>query len=247
MKYNLSFILFIFSAPCALFAQSFDAGVELYRASQYHNAITVFSELDSSLVAAPEVQYNLGNCYFKLGDLPQAIVHYERALKADPSDADAAFNLALCNARIADKIPPVQRVFVDRWWHSAATAFSPSQWGWWLVAGSWMVAGFAALFLFGSSGFHRQSGLIGSAVAVLFTVLVWLLASSSQREVERNFAVVKAPTVTSKSEPNDTANNLFVVHEGLKVEVIDRHEDWRYVTLADGNRGWMPASSLIKI
>jgi SH3-like domain-containing protein len=55
------------------------------------------------------------------------------------------------------------------------------------------------------------------------------------------------PSLTVKSSPDKSGNDLFVVHEGLVVEEEDQAGDWKRIKLPDGNTGWVPAKSLEQI
>lgn len=38
--------------------------------------------------------------------------------------------------------------------------------------------------------------------------------------------------------------DLFVIHEGTKVTILDEVGSWRNISLADGRQGWIPASDI---
>ena len=54
------------------------------------------------------------------------------------------------------------------------------------------------------------------------------------------------PTITVKSSPSSSGVDLFVLHEGTKVEIMDKADNWDKIKIADGSVGWMPSSASIK-
>jgi SH3-like domain-containing protein len=65
--------------------------------------------------------------------------------------------------------------------------------------------------------------------------------------VERNSAIVFCPRVTVKSAPAQTGTDLFLIYEGLKVQITDSIDTWKEIKLADGNQGWLQDSCIVKI
>src|SRR5674476_686288 len=96
-----------------------------YYAGHYENAVTIYEKVTQAGFASPVLFYNLGNAYFKLGNMPMSILYYEKAHKLAPADADIAHNIRLANTRIVDKIEPVPVLFYIRWWTQARNTLSP--------------------------------------------------------------------------------------------------------------------------
>ena len=61
----------------------------------------------------------------------------------------------------------------------------------------------------------------------------------------RSGAVVMSSSVVVKSTPNESGTDLFVLHEGTRVEIIDDSmKEWKEIRLADGKVGWMPTEAM---
>jgi SH3-like domain-containing protein len=65
--------------------------------------------------------------------------------------------------------------------------------------------------------------------------------------ISHNTAVVTDRSVRVKASPSETGTELFIVHEGVTVRLTDKLGDWVYVSLPDGNKGWIKEASLIRI
>ena len=84
-------------------ALHYDLGVALYRMKQYENAAKSFREAAVVPELKPRSQYNLGNSYVRMAEeapekdelLRLAIGAYEEALRLQPSDSLAKWNLEL--------------------------------------------------------------------------------------------------------------------------------------------------------
>ena len=223
-------------------------GDEAYVAGLLDTAVIHYeSILDQEYVSA-EVQYNLGNAYFRVGNIPQAILNYERALKLAPSDEDIQFNLRLAKLRTVDKIEAVPELWFVTRWNSFYQVLHVDNWAWVMVLMACFLIGCIMFFVAASNPFLKKFGFFGSIVfGVMFLLSVYLAQNAYNHLVNDNRAVVMQPTLTVKSSPDKSGNDLFVVHEGLVVQEEDQTGDWRRIKLPDGNTGWVPAGSLENI
>ena len=58
-------------------------------------------------------------------------------------------------------------------------------------------------------------------------------------------AIVMRPVVSVKSSPStEAAQDLFILHEGTKVEILDQVGSWSNIELADGRQGWIRTSEI---
>lgn len=91
----------------------------------------------------------------------------------------------------------------------------------------------------------RKVGVYG-AMALFVVAVVSNLAALSQHNdiVDRDAAVIMSPAVTVKSSPSERSTDLFVIHEGSKVEILDGSMDgWMEVKFEEGKQGWIPVSA----
>ena len=195
---------------------------------------------------ASEVYYNLGNCYYKMDEIPLAVLNYERAFLLDPGDADIRANLALARGKTIDKVVPPSEMFFVTWWRDLTNCMSINAWtilG--ITAFVLMLVG-VLLYVFMSQLTLRKIGIYG-AMAMLVIVIIANLAALSQHAdlTHRDTAIIMAPSVTVKSSPSETSTDLFLIHEGSKVEILDGSmKEWLEVKFEEGKQGWVPVSTL---
>jgi tetratricopeptide (TPR) repeat protein len=250
MKIKLSvttgiiFLLFI-NIGMAQQQAEIDKANKAYMAGFYENAITIYENILKEQVASPELYYNLGNAYFKTNDLPSAILNYERALKYNPGGEDILFNLSVANSKIVDKIDVLPELFYIRWWKGIKLWFSPDGWSIVLVALFSVLFVLAALFLLSRSATSRKiifaGGLFLFMAFVLSGIIAWQTWNESR---QHNTAIVFAPTLAVKSSPDDSSIDLFVIHEGLKVKILDEIGDWNEIRISNGSKGWVKSETL---
>ena len=217
------------------------AGVQAYNAGMWQDALSEWCEIEAAGMEAPELYYNIGNAYYKLQDYAHSVLYYERALKLNPSYADAKYNLEYLNSIIQDKVEAVPEFFVKTGLRRVSYLM-PS--GYWAVL--FLILLLAAvvmllLFLLSASKARKKTGFFLSlALAVL--ALMSLGFGLSQRKVilDTEEAVIMSPVSSVKSSPGVSATDLFVLHEGTKVRVVDSVSGWVEIQLADGRQGWIP-------
>ena len=63
--------------------------------------------------------------------------------------------------------------------------------------------------------------------------------------LNRDHAIVIAASVTVRSTPNESGTELFILHEGTKVQIKDNTmKEWKEIRLEDGNEGWIQTSAI---
>ena len=223
-----------------------NAGVNAYSSGQWNEAVEAWSSLlDLGIENAP-LYYNLGNAWYKENDMAHAILCYERALKIDPSYSDAAYNLEFARAGIQDKIVEVPAFFLTRWVESLGHLVSSNVWV--AIAFIFLVlcAGMVLMFLLARSSAASKAGFITAIVSLVLSVSAFALAGVQKAGYNRaDSAVVMSPVCSVRSAPSGTnAKDLFVLHEGTKVEIVDRVGEWINIELSDGRQGWMLSSDI---
>lgn len=217
-----------------------------YAEGNYAEAATQYEQILQEQPTA-EVYYNLGNAYFKQGELAQSILAYERALRLKPSFKDAKHNLQFAQSRIIDNIEDTQSFFLSNWLKAIRNALSQRVW----MVGSIVLfimalVGFF-LFAFSQTLWLRKTAFYCSAIALVISVMACANAGSLyQRDTQRSEAIITQGIVNAKSSPDRSGNDLFTVHEGTKVEIHEVIGDWCCVHVGN-NIGWMPLEYLERI
>jgi tetratricopeptide (TPR) repeat protein len=224
-------------------ASFFDEANRLYQQGEYSEALEDYLHIVDSGLESGVLYFNIGNTYFKLGDLGHSILYYERAQRLLPRDADVRANLELARSLTADEITPLPRFWLFRvvgWWvHLMSTSLLTL-----IVAVAYLVAmgGVVVTFLRRGSAladWGRWLAFGGAAIVVIFGINLVVLELGIGRPEE---AVVMVDEVGVNSAPSDDeALLVFAIHEGTKVRIDRRADEWLEVVLEDGKVGWVRA------
>ena len=250
-RYTLLIVLLITSSLSLVKAQDnseswFDQANAAYNAGNYDSAVTLYEKvLDAGMESLP-LYYNLGNAYYKKHEYPMAIYYYEKALKLDPSNEDAKTNLAIANMAIVDKIEPVPQSFLVRGWQNLRAMFSGDQWAWCSIVSFALLLIALFLYLRGRRIGWRKLGFFTGIVFLLAFILSVIFAAQLKHDaVTQDHAIIMSPTVTVKSSPSQESVDLFVLHEGSKVTLLDASNGWNKVRIANGSVGWLEADTML--
>lgn len=219
-----------------------------YREGKYMEAAAAYNKILSNGKESAKLYYNLGNCYYKLGENTKAILNYERSLLINPGDADARYNLKMAQNLVVDKIEVLPEIFFLRWYKAFVSYFSADQWAYISLVLFLLFLGMVALFLYSTRMILKKTGFTVGIITLLLTIMsVVFTVKQNNRISEREFGIVMAPSVTVKGAPDNSGTDLFVIHEGLKVRIIGTLGDWVNVRLGDGNEGWVVNKDVEKI
>ena len=219
----------------------YQEGNRLYQEGDFAGALSSYLRVVEAGFESGEVYYNIGNAYFKVGDLARAILFYERAGRLLPGDEDVRANLDLARLLTVDEIEPLP------------TFWALGVWGWWvgLFSRSLLIVAVATAYVTAIGGVivlitkrGRPAAAWGGRLAIGAGVLLVLLGLNlAVRELDigqPEEAVVLQSRVNVMSAPvEDETLTIFTVHEGTKVRVDRRADEWAEVILEDGRVGWV--------
>jgi tetratricopeptide (TPR) repeat protein len=251
MKRILIFILLI--APFFSFAQEtneqlWEKANAYYTTEEYQQAVSAYEQILATGEESAKVYFNLGNAYFKTGDINNAILNYERAKVLAPHDEDIAFNLQVANQYVVTQIEELPKPFFLRWKDSVINKYPADTWATISIASFVLFLLLLGAFFFSKTvAVKRLSFWVGIFAVLLSGFAVSHAAQQKARINNRNTAIVFCPRVTVKSSPSETGTDLFLIYEGLKLEITDQLDSWTEIKLADGNQGWLPDSCIVRI
>jgi len=222
------------------------AGVNAYSDGNWADAARAWSDLRALGLESPQLYCNLGDALFKQDDLAHAILNYERALKLDPSYADARHNLAFAQTQLQDKIEAVPEFFLSVWGRKLCWLLPSDTWAALFLVLLAAALACALLFLLGRRVAARKTGFIAGIVALVLALLCVSFAFWQRSDYRKaDSAIVTRAVTTVQSAPGrDSAKDLFVLHEGTKVRLLDSVGSWRNIELADGRQGWLESDAL---
>jgi tetratricopeptide (TPR) repeat protein len=220
-------------------------GDSAYMKNDYASAIQIYETLLNRGEAA-DIYYNLGNSYYKAGDIAKAILNYERALLLQPGNGDIRANLEIARSKTIDKVEPVPEIFFVSWTKSLINSMSVDSWAICGVVCFILLIVSLYFFIFSKQIVLKKAGFISGIVFLVVTILANVFASQQKDGLmNRNSAIVMNPSVTVRSTPSESGTSLFILHEGHKVDVKDGSmKDWKEIRLEDGKVGWVPASAI---
>lgn len=211
-----------------------------YSLGEYNSAIDYYKQIEDSGYMSAKLWYNMGNAYYKLQEDGKAILYYERALKLDPSYQDAKNNLEIAKLKTLDKIESVPEFILTTWTKDIRNTMSSDSWA---VTGIVFFLATAVLMLLFRHAPHvaqRKLSFILACITMVIVLIAFIFSFNLRSNASsKGSAVVLAPVSNVKSAPNSTGGNLFILHEGTKVEVLESVGGWSKVELSDGRQGWM--------
>lgn len=223
-----------------------DSAMNAYNAGMYTTALQNYLFIVDSLhLESAALYYNAGNAAFKMNDLASAILYYEKALKLNPKDEDILFNLGLANSRIPDKIEPVPEILLVGWYKTVVSLLTPNQWAYCAIILLAIALVLIALYFVARGIALRKVGFWAGTVLLVFCILTFIVAGqSSHHQIAHDTAIVFSPSVTIKSSPEQGSTDLFVLHEGAKVQIMESVNNWYKIKIANGSVGWIPVEAV---
>lgn len=228
--------------------EKFIKGVEFYSKADYQGALDKWLELYNSGYRSPSLLYNIGNAYFKSGNIPGAILYYERARLLKPSDENINYNLQIARSLIVDRFDEIPELFFVRWFNFISLLVSAN--GWALISLITFISFLVLISIYLYSAKYKVK-VISFWLSIFLIIMTLASLSFTFRNkslvYDSREAIIFTPTVSGKSSPDESGTNLFVIHEGTKVKIEDTVGEWHEIRLSDGNKGWVPVNCLTVI
>ena len=247
---RLILLLVISLAPCSLLLAPAKAVTKAeadsaYVQERYQQAAKDYEELLKQGVSA-DLYYNLGNCYYRMDQMTQAVLNYERALLLSPGDEDIRFNLQMARSKTIDKITPESEMFFVTWYRSLVNVMSVDGWARTALVALIVAIVLALFYLFSDRIWLRKIGFFGGILLLLVFLMSNLFAWQQKCNLtQRTGAIVIKSAVNVKSTPSKNGTDLYILHEGTKVTVTDATmREWRKIRVADGKEGWLEVSEI---
>jgi tetratricopeptide (TPR) repeat protein len=238
------FFVFSFSQERSL-QYIFREGNEAYQKQQFETAIQLYQQILSRGYQSKEIYYNLGNSFYRLNRIGESVLYYEKALKLDPSDADVQHNLELARLRVIDRVEMPQKLFLFVWWDTLKYLFSLGQLTR-LVVTLFSLGILSLILWIFIKSYRIRQWILSLSVTMLILTLLWsyILFIRVQEFEDRRRAVILSPTVSVMSAPDENSTDVFLLHEGVKVQLDDVRDQWVKISLPDGKSGWMKSNNL---
>ncbi|PIB31370.1 ion channel protein [Maribacter sp. 4U21] len=241
---NILVLLFGF----LVFAQEetlFDNATAAYNEGDYEKAIGFYNTILEDGQHSASLYFNLGNSYYKLNDIAQSIYYYEKALLLAPEDKEIMNNLGYAQQMTLDAIDTMPETGLSRFYKTITAQLSFDQWA---KLGVGLMILFVILYIvfyYAQYASRKRWAFIGSLVSLFLTILSIVFAFVQYSDFQKQQpAIVFADEIGIQSEPNTGSDEIFVLHAGTKVNIIEKLNDWKRIRLADGKTGWVPSQHI---
>lgn len=239
------FIFFVSFANAQPISQVFEQANHLYKNADYRAAIDKYHKIEKSGQHSDALYFNLANSYYKLNEVAPSIYYYEKALKLNPMNEDAKYNLVLANRLTIDQIDEVPKTLFQRIETNFLHKFSIHQWAIVSIVFSVLTALLFLIYYFSISSLLKRIFFSVSIVTFSFMLISVLVAYKGLDYYKKNQpAIVFFERVQIKNAPTYKSEDVFTLHEGTKVVVLDEVDDWYKIKLADGKIGWVRTGAL---
>ncbi len=217
-----------------------------YAEGRWADAVDGYEMISGMGLESAALYCNTGDAYFKDMNVPKAILYYERALKLDPSYSDARYNLELVNSGIQDRIDPVPDFVLKAWMKDLCYLMDSDSWAVSFIVFLALTLAMTLLFILSPSVAGRRTGFFTGIVMILFAAFSLSFAIWQKNDyMKADGAIIMRPVTSVKSSPaSEAAKDLFILHEGTKVKIIDTVGPWNNIELADGRQGWIPSGDI---
>jgi len=241
-------VVFLF-AYSNMFAQSntelFEQANELYRGENYVEAIGIYEKIEASGLVSSELYYNLGNSYYKINKVAPSIYNLEKSLLINPQNKDAVNNLIFANRMTIDAIEELPKTFFQNLESDVIEQLSFNQWAYLVVGFSILMSLFFLFFYFSYIPTRKRAYFLVSIISGVFLVVtLFFTFKQHDTSISTIEAIVFDEKVSVKSAPLISGLEVFELHEGLKVWILDEVDVWKKIKLADGKTGWIQSDSL---
>ena len=217
-----------------------------YVEGRWADAVSDYEKIADMGLESAALYCNTGDAWFKDGNVPMAILYYERALNIDPSYSDARYNLELLNSAVQDRIDPVPELILKAWARKVCWMMDSDSWAvCFLVLLAFSLALMLVFVLAPTAGWRRTGFFTGIAVLLLAVASLAFSIWQKNDYMNADDAIIMRPVTSVKSSPSsESSTDLFILHEGTKVKVLDTVGKWNNIELADGRQGWIPSDDI---
>jgi tetratricopeptide (TPR) repeat protein len=220
--------------------QYIDSAKIYYQNKQYDKAVETYRKILANGYESGMLYYNMANAYYKMNKINDAILNYERAKKLLPNNKDTEFNLAIANQQITDKIEQVPEFFIRTWLKNLRGIFSTNTWAIISMVSFVIFLTLTFVFFFTTSYQTKRASFWGAITLIILSVNSFIFSYQTKQDlINRNAGIIFEPVINVKASPGENGTDIFVIHEGTKVEITQESGDWVEIKLANGNKGWI--------
>jgi tetratricopeptide (TPR) repeat protein len=220
----------------------------LYEEGKYEEALGIYHQVVQEGKESAGLYYNMGNAAYRSNSIGYAILYYEKALKLDPTHEDAANNLEFVARYREDAFEEIPQLFFRTWVRGFVHLLPERVWSILALLFFLTILTGLVVYLFAHRIALKKAGFVGVWLALLLFGLAFSSAASRHREIVRpDTGIILAPSVVVRSSPSESGTELFILHEGTKIEVSEEVSGWQNIRVIDGREGWILADDFDSI
>ena len=226
----------------------FKAGNDFYNNGQFEKALDSYFKVLNENYHSAELYFNIGNTYYKLDSIAHSIFYFEKAKKMSPMDRDILNNLGYAENMKIDLIEKLPKSQIENFQIYLFNIFSSNQLGYIIILLLWFFCILFTLYYFIRNSRLKKILFLISSLFFLLTALTFILGTQkSTYDSSLIEAIVFEKQISVNDEPNDRAEVLFNLHEGTKVNILEKLENWLKIKLENGAEGWIKSKGIKQI
>ena len=225
------------ASPATATESAFDAANQLYGEGKFAEAASAYQNLIRSGRISDALYFNLGNAFYKAGEIGRAIAAYRQAEQIAPRDPDLRANLRFVREQVQGPTHVPDR------WHRWLGRLTVNEWTALTTAALWLCLLALAVIQFRpplKRAFRNLALCGGVAVLALAICLTAVLTARAGAT-----AIVVAPEAPVRNGPFDEFQNTFTAHDGAEFLVVDQKNDWFQVSADNGKTGWIKRDQVL--
>lgn len=241
MKKLLFLLLIITNAVIAQNANElFNSANDLYKNDKFNEAIELYKKIEAKSLVSSELYYNLGNSYYKLNKVGPSIYYFEKALILNPLNEDVLNNLIFAKRLALDNIEELPKTVFQKFNINYLQKLSYNQWSMVLIGFAFLASLLFLLYYFSHTPSRKRFFFVTSLLSLIFLAITLIITINQYSFfINNKEAIVFAEKTEVRNAPTLNSEEVFTLHEGTKVIVLDAIDNWKKIKIADGKLGWI--------
>jgi tetratricopeptide (TPR) repeat protein len=236
------FIILGIVFPMSEIEEEFTRSVDLFNNNKIENSIESLNSIIENGFESAEIYYNLGCSYYKIVNYPLSIWSFEQAIKLDPLNQDAQYNLSLVKSKLDIPIIP-EDILIVKYYSKIKKLFPLTQ---------WVIVSLSILCIIASMHFINWFKIeifnpsIIMTINVIFVISLLLSLNVIWNSYHSNEAIVVSSKVKIYYEPNIDSEQLLdsFIQAGKKVIIKTEIPNWVEISIDRRRTGWMRSSEV---
>lgn len=223
----------------------FKKATAAYNDGEYKEAVELYDSILENGQHSAALYFNLGNAHYKLNEIALSIYYYEKALLLKPKDPEILNNLGYAQNMTLDAIDTMPETGLSKIYKTVTNKLSFDQWAYMGVIFMFLFVLLYILFYYFQYSSRKRWAFIGSMISLFISIIAVAFGFVQYNDFSQDQpAIVFADEIEIKAEPNAKSDQVFILHAGTKVNVLDQLNDWKKIKIADGKTGWISSKDI---